>query len=341
MDPLRIAVIGAGAFASRRHLPELQTDPRVHLVAACRRNPDELARVADHFGIPGRYADWREMLETEALDGVLIATPHDQHFAQAHAALERGLHVLLEKPMALIVSEAQQLMALATEKHRCLCVALNPPYWRHTEALRVAVAQGKLGALESVDIHWSGATDAVFGRAPLPDQMPGIVRPTLFRADASANGGGNLMDGGGHLFSELLWVTGRRALEVSALMDHTPADARAAVTVRLEGNLLATITMLGNSRYPERRVFSRYDGDGGSAVATALPFRLTWQTPAGEETQNEADLPPVPTPVGDWLDSVETGRTPLGSPQHGLDVTQLLTAAYESAANGRTVKVTP
>lgn len=338
---MRIAVIGAGAFASRRHLPELQTDPRVHLVAACRRNPEALARVADHFGIPGRYADWREMLDAEALDGVLIATPHDQHFAQARAALERGLHVLLEKPMALTVPEAQELMALAAEKHVCLGVALNPPYWRHTEAMRVGGVQGRLGALESVHIHWSGATDAVFGRAPMPEQMPGLVRPTLFRADAEANGGGNLMDGGGHLFSELLWVTGRRALEVSALMDHTPADSRAAVTVRLEGNLLAVITMLGDSRYPERRISSRYDGDAGSVAVTGLPFRLTWRTPDGKDTQDEAGLPPVPTPVGDWLDAIETGRVPLGSPAHGVEVTKLLAAAYESAANGRTVKVMP
>lgn len=341
MDPLRIGVIGAGAFASRRHLPELQGDSRARLVAACRRDADELARVTGHFAIPGRFSDWRRMLDQEPLDGVLIATPHNQHFAQAKAALERGLHVLLEKPMALTGREAQELVTLSQAKNLCLCVALNPPYWRHTEAMRAELAAGRIGTLESVDLRWSGSTDAVFGRAPMPDSLPGVVRPTLFRADAGANGGGGLMDGGGHLFSELLWVTGRQPLEVSALMDRVPADARAAVTVRLEGDLFATITMLGDSRYPERRILSRYDGDAGSVTATGVPFRLLWRNPQGETSQDEAGLPPVPTPVADWLNAIETGHIPLGSPQHGLQVTHLLAVAYESAATGHVVKVMP
>lgn len=334
---MRIAIIGAGAFASRRHLPELQKDSRAQLVAACRRDPDALATVADHFGIAGRYSDWQQMLDREALDGVLIATPHDQHYKQAKAALERGLHVLLEKPMALTVGEAEELAALARDQGRYLCVAFNPPYWRHTHELRTGVAQGRLGDLEAIDLLWSGSTDAVFGRAPMPDSLPGVVKPTLFRADAGANGGGNFMDGGGHLLSELLWVTGKRPLEVSALMDHTPSDARATVTVRLEGNTLATLRMVGDSQYPERRVLSRYDGSAGSAQATAMPFRVTWQEAARAQTVEEADMPIVPTPVADWLDSLETGRPPLGSPEHGLQVTRLLSAAYESAETGRTI----
>jgi predicted dehydrogenase len=336
-ETYNIAILGAGAFASRRHLPALQSDPRAKVVAACRRDPDALATFADHFQIPGRYADWEEMLDDANLDGILIATPHDQHYAQAKAALEKGLHVLMEKPMALHGDEAQELADLARVLGRSLTVAFNPPYWRHTHALRAGIAAGRVGDLETVDIRISVSAAAVFGKAPMPETMPGVVRPTLFRADPAANGGGNLMDGGGHLFSELLWVTGRAPLAVSALMDATPDDMRAVICVRLEGNLLATITAVADSAYSTRRIRSTYDGSQGTAIATGLPYQITWRTEQGEETIPENDLPDVPTPVSDWLDGFETGHGPLGSPEHGVQVTKLLAAAYEAARTGRVV----
>ena len=279
------------------------------------------------------------MLEDAALDAVLIATPHDQHYAQAKAALERGLHVLMEKPMAFRGDEAQELADLARVLGRSFVVAFNPPYWRHTAAMRAGIAAGRLGELESVDIRISVSAAAVFGKAPMPEAMPGVVRPTLFRADPAANGGGNLMDGGGHLFSELLWVTGRAPVSVSALMDRTPDDMRAAILVRLEGNLLATITAVADSTYAARRIRSTYDGSLGSATSTGLPFQITWRTEQGEETLAENDLPEISTPVSDWLDGMDHGREPLGSPAHGVRVTRLLAAAYESAETGRVVLV--
>ncbi|MBV9850421.1 MAG: Gfo/Idh/MocA family oxidoreductase [Armatimonadetes bacterium] len=336
MKPLRVGVIGAGAFASRRHLPALQNDPRVSLTAACRRDPGALARVADHFGIPERFNDWREMLGRADLDGVLIATPHDQHALQARAALERGLHVLLEKPMALTVAEAQDLVTLAQANARCLLVAFNPPYWGHMHVLRDSLQAGRIGRVESAALHWSGSTAAVFGKEPLPEGMPGVVRPTLFRADVAAAGGGNLMDGGGHLLSELLWATGAEPAEVCALMDHAPGDTRAAVTVRLEGDLLATVSLVSDSRYPERRLWSRYEGTAGSLTITGMPFRVTWQGPGGPVELGDAP-PDVPSPAQDWVDCIGSGGTPLGSAEHGVRVTRVLTAAYESAVTGRRV----
>ncbi|BDI33217.1 oxidoreductase [Capsulimonas corticalis] len=338
-EAYRIGVLGAGAFASRRHLPALQSDPRARVVAACRRDPEALATFADHFHIPDRYTNWEAMLNDAALDGVLIATPHDQHYAQAKAALECGLHVLMEKPMALSGEEAKELADLAHLLGRSLVVAFNPPYWRHTNALRAGIAAGRVGDLESVDIRISVSAAAVFGKAPMPETMPGVVRPTLFRADPAANGGGNLMDGGGHLFSELLWVTGRAPLAVSALMDTTPDDMRAVLLVRLEGNLLATITAVADSAYQTRRIRSTYDGSQGTAIATGLPYQIVWRTEQGDETLPESNLPDIATPVSDWLDGFDTGHGPLGSPEHGVQVTRLLAAAYESARLGRVINV--
>src|SRR5579872_6072735 len=110
--PLRVGVIGAGWFASRRHIPDLQRHEETTLAALCRRDTAALARLRDHFSPEGTYTDWHEMLQTCPLDAVLIATPHNLHFEPAREALSRGLHVLLEKPMAVRSDEARALRDL-------------------------------------------------------------------------------------------------------------------------------------------------------------------------------------------------------------------------------------
>lgn len=320
-------------------MPDVQRDERATLVAACRRDPDALATVADHFAIPRRFADWQEMLSEEPLDGVIIATPHDQHAEQAMAAMERGIHVLLEKPMAVTIDEAQQVADAAKASGCVVAVAFNAPYWRHTTAMREGLAEGRIGTLEHADICWSGSAAAVFGKAPLPESMPGVVKPTLFRADPAANGGGFLFDGGGHLFSELLWVTRRQPVSISCLMDRTPDDMRACITVRLEGDAMVQINAIGDSEYPERRIRSSYSGSAGGVVATGLPFALTWSEPGRHETEKEEGLHAVPSPVANWLECIREDREPLGSISHALTISKLLSAAYESADSGRTVSV--
>ena len=82
---LRVGVVGAGWFASRRHLPDLKAQQGVEVVALCRRDAEKLRAVADRFDVPGRYRDYGEMLAREEMDAVLVATPHALHYAHARA----------------------------------------------------------------------------------------------------------------------------------------------------------------------------------------------------------------------------------------------------------------
>src|SRR5213083_331863 len=117
-DKARVAVIGTGWWSTYTHIPALQADPRAELVAVCDSNPDKLRAAAQAYRIERLYSDVGAMLDQQALDGVVIATPHATHAAVAEACLARGLHVLVEKPMTLHASEAQALVALAQAQKR-------------------------------------------------------------------------------------------------------------------------------------------------------------------------------------------------------------------------------
>ncbi|HSV72747.1 MAG TPA: Gfo/Idh/MocA family oxidoreductase [Chthonomonadales bacterium] len=338
---LRLGVIGAGWFVSRRHLPDAARCDDVQVAALCRRDLAPLRRVRDALAPEAAlHRDWREMLDAGGLDAVLIATPHALHYEQASEALERGLHVLLEKPMAITSAEAHALAASAASRGLTLAVALNPPHWAHCHRMRALVREGALGEVESVSMLWTGNADYVFGDAPAPRGLPGVVPPTMYRADPSLCGGGYLMDGGPHLVSEVLWVTGQRAVEVACQMDSTPRDRRATVSLRLAAGALATISSVGNSRFGDRRVLNVFAGSAGTLRVEGFDFRVRCERAgAPVEEFTEAGLPAVAGPLRNFVDATLYGAELHSPAAHGVHVTEVLEAAYLSASEGRAVRL--
>lgn len=336
---LRVGVIGAGWFASRRHLPELVKHPRVELVALCRRSAGPLAELAEHFGVVRTYTDHRAMLAEAALDAVLICSPHNLHADQTRDALAAGCHVLLEKPMALTAADARDLAARAAAAGKVLEVAYNPPYWRHCAWLREQVASGAFGELEGVDIRSSGNILALFGAQPLPDKLPGVVKPTTFRGDAEAAGGGYLTDGGSHGVAEVLWVTQQRFTSVSCTTDELPNDKRYCLSFTLAGGGSGQVAGIADSARTGKLSLALYQGSRASALVRATPaFEVLWLPADGEPSViKEADLPDVPQPVVSFVDAILGGSEPRCPGAVAVDFVAALEAAYESAASGRRV----
>src|ERR1017187_421005 len=95
----RCAVIGVGWWATTAHIPALKKHPAAELVAIQSRDAGKARRIARHFEVTNACTTMEEVLAIGGLDGVIISSTPNVHFAQAHAALRQGLHVLLEKPM--------------------------------------------------------------------------------------------------------------------------------------------------------------------------------------------------------------------------------------------------
>ena len=334
---VRIGVVGAGWFASRRHLPELVAHPEVELVALCRRSPEPLAKLAEHFGVSKTYTDLDTMLAQAQLDAVLICSPHNLHHPQAAACLAAGCHVLMEKPLALTGADARDLVARAEAAGRVLEVAYNPPYWKHARWLRERVQAGDFGAMETVDLRWSGNAAYLFGDEPLPESMPGLVRPTLYRGDAVANGGGHMADAGCHPVAEVLFVTGEQALTVSCDVDRLPDDRRYGLAMTLSGGGYAAIGSVADSPRPDRINTGLWSGSLASALVAGRPgpFDILWM-PAGCEPQwiRDAELPAAPQPVASFVDAI-LGRGEPQCPGHAaVAYVDIIEAAYQSAASG-------
>src|SRR5262249_2574376 len=136
--------------------------------------PSALETLSHHFHPETTFTDWAEMLLECPLDAVVIATPHNLHFEPAAAALDLGIHVLLEKPMTVKSYEARSLSAMARDRNCRLSIALNPPFWAHCHRIRGAIQEGRIGDLEGISFFWSGDARPLFGRTAVPDNLPGV-----------------------------------------------------------------------------------------------------------------------------------------------------------------------
>jgi predicted dehydrogenase len=280
------------------------------------------------------------MLDQAPLDAVLIATPNYLHYEQAKAALEHGLHVLLEKPMTIKSEHAHELVDIAKDRGLKLGVALNPPFWAHCHRARRALQGAQIGAFEGGAMYWTGTNAHLFGRAPKPANLPGVVPPTDYRADPEQNGGGYFADGGPHLLSELLWLTGLHVRRVSALMDSVPDDMRIAINFEMSNGAMVSMCSIGDSLFDQRRVRNVFGAANGTVTIIHAEFETHIQIKDMEPVKfREADLMRVPTPIGNFVDAI-LGRAELLSPgTHGAEVVELMEAIYESAATGRVVEM--
>lgn len=103
---IRVGIIGIGMISAYVHVPQVRETERAEVVAVCRRDPKRLTGIQKILSVREAYHDWREMLDNAQLDAVVISTPEYLHKEMTIRTLEKGLHVLVEKPMALKTTDA-------------------------------------------------------------------------------------------------------------------------------------------------------------------------------------------------------------------------------------------
>jgi len=143
----KIGIIGAGAVTRKSHLPAYKTMEEIHVKAIADIDFEKCKRVARQFKIERTYSDYREMLEKEPLDIVVINTPTPTHREIALEALRTGVHVLVEKPLASSLGEAADIAYEARRRGLKLTVVQN---YRFFESVRKAYSRVSSGYLGSI-----------------------------------------------------------------------------------------------------------------------------------------------------------------------------------------------
>lgn len=243
-EKAKIAVLGAGWWGVEVYIPALLDRPDVDLVAVNRRNRGALDRITEKFGIAKGYTDYRELLATEDLDGVVVVSPHTVHFEQAMAALDAGAHVLVDKPMTTTAAEARELVAHAAAKDRQILVSHG---WNFTDFARRGaelMAAGGVGEIRHIVCQMATPTGDLFGGQGLAETADHMFRPEDSTWTDPHNAGGYGWGQLVHALGLMFYLADVAPAEVYAVGGASPAgvDAYNAATVKFAGGATASLS---------------------------------------------------------------------------------------------------
>lgn len=255
-SPVRVGIIGCGNVAENRHLPALAALTDLQVVAVADIDQERLHRVADRFRVNHRYPDYRTLLSDPGVEAVAICSPMQSHVEMAIAALDAGKHVLVEKPLATSLDEAETLIERAGESPCQVLVGYNLRWHRLVRQAREMILQGKLGPIELAVSTFTSATHYK------SDVLEWKRRRPL--------GGGVVMEHATHYFD--LWRFMLQT-EVEEVFAETRSDqwddVTGIVTARLTNGVLATAYF---SEWTSDRNEVHIYGQGGSLHLSLYRF---------------------------------------------------------------------
>jgi len=144
--PVRYGIVGCGAIAQRRHIPECVNNPDSSLVALCDPNYERAEGISKAYGgVAKCYTDYAEMLKDPNVDAVVVSGPNKLHAEQSIQALAAGKHVLCEKPMATTREDAKAMIAASEKAGKYLMIGLNQRLMSPHRRAKEILDSGRLG----------------------------------------------------------------------------------------------------------------------------------------------------------------------------------------------------
>lgn len=259
MKKVRWGVIGAGGIADRRTIPGMMLCDNAELVAVMEINMDLAEKCRAKWNCKRAYDNEAALLADPEIDAVYIASPVFLHAKQAMAAADAGKHILIEKPLAMTAEEGQQVADYCKEKGVKLAVGLMMRFGSYVQAMRQAVADGKIGKPVSAYAQFT---------CWYPD-MPGN-----WRQSKRNGGGGAMMDMGVHCIDLLQYILGSHATQVAAFHDtlsfQYEVEDSSTVMLRMENG--AQCVVQSNFNIPDDAAKWRIEifGDEGRLIGDTV-----------------------------------------------------------------------
>lgn len=156
MDKIKFAIVGVGSIG-KRHIAVLDAEPRAEIVGVCDVDADKCAEQSDLYENLRTFTDYSEMLASVDADVINVVTPHALHADMSIQALERGFNVLVEKPMALSVTDCERMNEAATRTGNRLWVVKQNRFNVPIKLTKDAINKDRLGKIFMIkcDVLWN------------------------------------------------------------------------------------------------------------------------------------------------------------------------------------------
>lgn len=227
MRKVKLGIIGTSGWTEMMYFNNLKGRDDVEVVAISGRRPGPLAEMAQKHGIPKTYTDYRDLIADGEIEAVVVATPDDEHLEMTLAAIDRGLHVLCEKPLANNAGDARKMLEAAERRGVKHMVLFTWRWQPHYQMLKAIIDDGAFGTIYRAHFSFIAgfARDLVYQWRHDPGRANGVV--------------GDL---GSHMVELMLWYFGDVA-SVSADLGRSISRTAIAGHEAGGGNDSAHLTM--------------------------------------------------------------------------------------------------
>ena len=344
---IRVALVGCGEVCEHKHLPALRRVSGSRVVALVDTDPRRLAHVSDRFGIPGRFPDILALIDARVADVIGILVPPSIHVDLAATALAADYDVLIEKPLALTLADADAIADAARRASGRMLMGFHMRLHRLIQRARQAIRQGAIGTPESIRAIWNS-----------PRSDLGIPPWKCRRA----TGGGALVELGVHIFDLWRFLLDTEVTEVFARSRHGRRDdENAVVTATLSNGTLASALIsertgheieieISGDRGRLRIACQRFDGfelygvgetrgmigprlRGAVTTAREMPRGLARMRHLGDYGDSYR---------GEWqhlIDAIHATRAPECTVEDGRAALRVVHAATASASRGEPIRI--
>ena len=335
--PLRLALIGCGAISQQMHLPVLAGHEGIELAVLVDRDLDRARKMALAYHVPTVLGD-SSQLDSRDIDAAIVATPPFHHAPASIDLLERGIHVLVEKPMATSYADARRMVDVAERHGVVLAVGFFRRLLPSIRLLRGLVDRHYLGAPRSFDVEGGG--------------MYTWPAATLANMRKDWAGGGVLIDFGSHML-DLTFAVFDEPADLLEYRDNAlggvESDCSLKVRVRHRGQPLEGTVQLARTRnlgsairvHCERgtlefaiterfrvRITPQGDELQDLVGGAARPYWL--EAGWGDQAENESWYETFRRQIDDWVQAIQIGGTPRLSAASALPTARLIEACYQN-----------
>ncbi|HEX5497702.1 MAG TPA: Gfo/Idh/MocA family oxidoreductase [Thermomicrobiales bacterium] len=337
--PVRVGVIGCGSVA-RKYIPLLQRmnlpRPRVEIALVCDVDPARRSDAKERYAIDAFTTDERELIDNPDIDAIFVLTSMPEHFRLARAALAAGKHVLVEKPMAMTLDEAAELVDLARRSPGYLVcaphVVLSPTY----QAIWQRLQRGDIGRVLSARgfYGWSG-----------PTWGPWFYQP----------GGGAMFDLGVYNVTTLTGLLGpaKRVMAMSGIAIPERIVDGQPLAVRTDDNAQLLLDFGGASYAVVTTGFTiqKYNVPGIELYGTDGTIQMIgedwapkgyelWRNAGGcWETYEDASGWPWADGARHLIDCIEREQRPVITPEHAYHVLEIMNKTMDSGRTGQALPI--
>jgi len=341
MKNVRFGIIGCGGISNYFHIPELKQIEDAEIVAVADLKPNRAKITAQRFNIKHWYTDALELLGRSDVDAVVVATPHPTHSKIAVEAIEAGKHVIIQKPMCTTVEDADAIVE-AARRHPDLKVMTLPFVYFDTplfDYVKNLLKKGEIGKVCTARARVAHSGPEKYQEEVT--QMFGEEKICWFFDPKRAHGG-VLYDLGVYAVSTLVYLLGkaRKISAITSTIDKpTELDDNSAIIMEMENGSIAiaesswtqVATLEGTSIYGTKgTILMNYMN---VPVMAYKQEEARWVIPTLEKEKEPQHT------HRHFVKCILEDKKPIGSPEDGRHIVEIMAAAYESAKTGKTVKL--